>query len=228
MTDDLDVFVPRWGETVFDCKFCGSEGMQWTEIAPDRWKPFDLLNDTVHDCMGDSAEKMTQDDILEHLQNFGFEAYRPRTSSWKFVFTASNKTQSLYFLIGRRSIDFKFYESGRSLETDDRGRLFTDGGVLVRNYYKDSDVNIHELVLELASRFISNSPIDKEFFIGRGTSWAEQKAKYIRSLPKDSIKESRYEMRDIYDAIANEPGEDAYLGDGMWISSDGSVRDKGR
>jgi hypothetical protein len=32
-------------------------------------------------------------------------------------------------------------------------------------------------------------------------------------------------MKDVYDAVSNEDGEDAYLGDGMWIRSDGSTYD---
>ena len=28
-------------------------------------------------------------------------------------------------------------------------------------------------------------------------------------------------MEDVYDAVSNGDGEDAYLGDGIWISSDG-------
>lgn len=34
---------------------------------------------------------------------------------------------------------------------------------------------------------------------------------------------ARNEMLEIYDAIAGEDGEDAYLGDGVWIRPDGSV-----
>jgi hypothetical protein len=29
-TNELNNFQPRWGATVFDCRFCGAEGMQWT------------------------------------------------------------------------------------------------------------------------------------------------------------------------------------------------------
>lgn len=53
--------------------------------------------------------------------------------------------------------------------------------------------------------------------------WTERKRAYYESL-SPSV---RNEMRDIYDAAAGEDGEDAYLGDGVWIRPDGSLDDRG-
>lgn len=221
-------FIPRWGGSVFDCDFCGAEGMQWTEVSPEKWMPYDLLNKEVHHCPNKNIDKLTRDQVLEHLQNIGFEAYIPRTSSWKYAFIASSQSQTVYFLVGKRGIDFKLYNSVRETKLDEKGKLYTDGGEMVRNYYRDSDVNIHELVLEIASRLITNTPIDETFTSGHGKSWQEQKAEYIRSLPKSTEAAARDEMREIYEAISLGDGEDAYLGDGIWISSDGSLDDRGR
>ena len=33
-------------------------------------------------------------------------------------------------------------------------------------------------------------------------------------------------MEDVYDAVSNGDGEDAYLGDGMWIRSDGGTYER--
>lgn len=56
--------------------------------------------------------------------------------------------------------------------------------------------------------------------------WQEEKAPYFDSLPEST----RSDMGDIYEAIAPEPesGEDAYLGDGIWVRADGSLDDRGR
>lgn len=53
---------------------------------------------------------------------------------------------------------------------------------------------------------------------------AERRKRYAGTLPKAH----RTEMQDIYDAVAGEEGCDAYLGDGVWISPDGSLDDRGR
>ncbi len=110
----------------------------------------------------------------------------------------------------------------------DRRHVFTDGGEFVRNYYHESNTNIHELVLGLASKLVTNTPIDKSLLTGNGKSWREQKLEYIRNLPQSSACEARNEMIEIYEAVSPGDDEDAYLGDGMWIRSDGSLDDRGR
>ncbi len=218
----------RWGKSIFDCNFCKAEGMQWKEVAPDRWMPFDVLNNEIHHCLANKASSLTRDDVLQHLQELGFEPCIPRTVSWKYAFIASNESQTIYFLVGGRSIDLKLYDYVRAAKFDERGKLFTDGGEFVRNYYHESNTNIHELVLGLASKLVTNTPIDKSLLTGNGKSWREQKLEYIRNLPQSSACEARNEMIEIYEAVSPGDDEDAYLGDGMWIRSDGSLDDRGR
>jgi hypothetical protein len=166
-------------------------------------------------------DDLSRDQLLEHLQNIGFEAYIPRTSSWTYAFIASKNRQTIYFLVGKRRIDFKFYDTIRETKVDEKGKLYTDGGKLVRNYYENSVVNIHELIWTIASRFISGNYIDDALFSGNGTSWKDRKAEYERNLPKG-------QMQEIYEAISIGDGEDAYLGDGVWVSSDGEIYDRER
>jgi hypothetical protein len=45
----------------------------------------------------------------------------------------------------------------------------------------------------------------------------------------DSKSEAGNELRELYDAIApDEAGEDVYLSDGVWLSSEGGIKDLGR
>lgn len=53
--------------------------------------------------------------------------------------------------------------------------------------------------------------------------WRREKAPYVASLSASA----QDEMRAIYEAVEVEDGEDAYLGDGMWIRADGSLEDRG-
>lgn len=52
--------------------------------------------------------------------------------------------------------------------------------------------------------------------------WREKKKQYYEGLSVSA----RSEMRHIYEATAGNDGEDAYLGDGVWIKPDGSLEDK--
>jgi len=55
------------------------------------------------------------------------------------------------------------------------------------------------------------------------TDWMAKKNGYYASLPQSASDE----MRDIYEAAAGKDGDDAYLGDGVWITSDGKLEDRG-
>lgn len=180
--EEVDKFQPRWGKYVFTCEYCGAEGLQLTEVSSNQWMPFDLINNKVHQCLKDkykdkptqkevyakenalyrseNVEELSLDSVIQQLKSLGFESYIPRTSSWKQAFIASNLTQTIYFLIGSKGIDFKFYDQIRETKVDEEGKLFTDGGEMTRNYYRESDVNIHELTLEIASQIVTNAPIN--------------------------------------------------------------------
>lgn len=57
-------------------------------------------------------------------------------------------------------------------------------------------------------------------------AWQARKEEHIKNLPK--TKKTRNYGLDMYNAMAHEDGEDAYLGKGKWITSSGSFYDKGR
>lgn len=221
-------FSPRWGKSVFDCVFCGAEGMQWTEVSPDKWMPYDLLNDEIHECAHKNVGKLNRDDVIQHLQDLGFEVYIPRTSSWKYALIASNQAQTIYFLIRKRGIDYKLYDHVREPKIDAKGKLFTEGGEFVRNCYHGSEIDIHELILEIASRFVANAPIDDSFKNGYGESWKEQKEKYRRRRLNTTQIPISDEVSELYAAFSSGHGAESYLGDGVWVSNNGSIHDRGR
>ncbi|EHA1206520.1 hypothetical protein J4H46_23065 [Vibrio alginolyticus] len=105
----------------------------------------------------DSIEEapITRDTLIENLQDLGFEAFIPRTSSWKCAFIKSNAKATLYFLIGKRDISFKYYDNLRLTKLDDTGKLFTDGGIFVRCFYEKSGIVIHKHILDIALKFSS-------------------------------------------------------------------------
>lgn len=169
---------------------------------------------------------LTREDVIKNLRELGFKQYKPKANAWSATLIASNENQTIYFLIGRRGIDFKLYDGILKTEFADYGRVVTNGGLMVRNYYHESDVNVHQLILKIATLFIENKDIPNSLLVGHGKSWQARKEEYIKSLPKTTA--TRSDRLDMYNAMAHEDGEDAYLGGGMWITPSGSFYDKGR
>ena len=223
--DGQQRFQPRLAGRLFACKFCGTHNMQWLEQSLDKWVPFDVGKNSVHQC-GEPWLVLSREEVLQYLCTLGFEAYVPRTPSWTHVFAASNRTRTLYFLVGKRTFDFKLYDHVRAEQVDARGKLATDGGRMVRNYYHNSDVNIHHFIEQLAAKFVADEPIDESWLIGHGTTWKE--ALPDRSTTVAAVAADRGDMVQIYDAISCGDGKDAYLGDGMWLSAGGGLNDYGR
>ena len=103
---------------------------------------------------------------------------------------------------------------------------------MVRNYYWQSDINIHHLVLKVATQLSNNIPIDDDFLTGQGRSINKQEsitkeAEEYQFSPHELAGRTD-DMTDLYEAMSTGDGQDAYMGDGIWIKSDGSVYDKGR
>lgn len=203
-------FKPSWGASVFKCKHCGKDGMQWKQIAPETWRPYDLQDKKLHSCdvvkdkeymqyQVENTGSITLESLLENLELLGFEYFVPRTTSWKFALAKSNTIQTVYFLVGRSGVDFKLYDSVRDNNVDDNGKLYTDGGKLVRNYYWKSNVNIHHLILKVATQLSNNIPIDDEFLTGQGIS-------------VNTNKNSTIDVEE-YDHSANDSTKDAYTRD---------------
>ena len=209
--DNNESFSPSWGAFVFDCRFCGAAGMQWLEKAPGKWVPYDLNHQIEHDCP-EKNQPFTREQLLHYLNSLGFEAYIPRTSSWMLAFIASNKSQTIYFLIGKRSIDFKLYNQLRPTRTDEKGKLFTDGGTMVRNYYRESEKAINALAAEIAFRFLANIPLD-DYLAGNGTSW---KAMQDRENIPHYHHDREMSLREALAGCEDSEGR-IYLCDGVYI-----------
>lgn len=178
---------------LFACQHCGIEGLHLKEVSLNEWMPFDAINNVVHQCLKDkykgkpTLKELTEkerdgyrnvnvgdlslDNVIQQLQHLGFQSYTPRTSSWKQALIASNETQTIYFLIGSKGIDFKFYDELRETKIDQKGKIFTDGiRPIVRNYYREANVNIHRLILDIASLLVTNNPIEESLMSGQGSS----------------------------------------------------------
>ena len=205
MSNKNEDFVPGGHSSVFKCKFCGKGGMVWKEVLSDVWRPYDMEKNKVHSCTVREDEEyleyqnqntgvITLESLVENLELLGFEYFIPRTVSWKFALIKSNTIQTVYFLIGRLGIDFKLYDHVRDTNTDDNGKLYTDGGLAVRNYYWGSEINVHHLILKIANQLANNIPIDNALLTGQGRSINKQRSdeKIKKELVQKNIEKEQY------------------------------------
>lgn len=87
---------------------------------------------------------------------------------------------------------------------------------------------VANLVTEVEYTISAEGVFDRRQTVASGKvyavpDWNERKRNYYYSLSSGV----RDEMRDIYEAVAGNDGEDAYLGDGMWITPEGNLDDRG-
>jgi hypothetical protein len=83
------------------------------------------------------------------------------------------------------------------------------------------------MVLEVASRFVNNQNIDQTYFRRVGISRSEWWEKYGKKIERMDDEDGDT-LSSLYTALAVEEGEDVYLGDGVWLTSNGSLHDWGR
>lgn len=207
MSNKNEDFVPGAHLSVFKCKFCGKGGMVWKEVRSDLWRLYDMKQNKVHSCTVREDEEyleyqmqntgvITLESLVENLELLGFEYFVPRTVSWKFALIKSNTIQTVYFLIGRLGIDFKLYDHVRDTDTDDNGKLYTDGGLAVRNYYWGSEINVHHLILKVANQVANNIPIDDALLTGQGRSINKQRSD--EKIKKELVQKNIKEEQDLY------------------------------
>ncbi|NYR10119.1 hypothetical protein [Psychrobacter sp. BI730] len=208
--------VPSVGPSIFKCKFCGKGGMVWKEVQKDIWRPYDIEQNKVHSCTVREDEEyleyqrkntgsITLESLVENLKLLGFECFVPRTSSWKFALIKSNNTQTVYFLINRLGVDFKLYDYVRDTNIDHNGKLYTDGGLAVRNYYLGSDINVHHLILRVANQLANDIPIGNMLLTGQGWSIHQQSA--TEKIKSESAQKYP-EIAELYNTISTE--DDSY------------------
>jgi len=134
--------------------------------------------------------------------------------------------------------DRKDLDVGDHVEVEmyaDTQRAYTDDGVITSVSHQRWECSCHVInhveevsySIDTTDGFALKRTVDLSKRIRRtAEEWQHEKAPYFDSLPEST----RSDMRDIYEAVAPEPenGEDAYLGDGIWVKADGSLDDQGR
>jgi len=157
-------------------------------------------------------QNINQTDLISKLKSLGFEAYPTKCSTYTEALIGFTKIATLYVLMRKNGIDFRYYDYIKSTHIISDGLLQMAGGIIVRNYYKKSSININLHALTIAEKFLSDTLSEKEMLTTYGKS--------------NMIKEPKNDMQALYNELSVFRGEDVYLTDGIWIRSDGTMYDE--
>lgn len=170
---------------------------------------------------------MTRVELISKLFEMGFKPQSTASRKWKNAFFFYNGEKTLFILVRTRGIDLLETPLKWEEMTNEDGLLrvsmHREGDRFGEYYYTDSHTLIHERVIEAASFFVKKLDIDASYFQKTGIGRSEWIEKYGETSKRQN---DGGDLTDIYHAVCGEPGEPAYLGDGVWISPDGSLDDR--
>lgn len=178
---------------------------------------------------------MTQTEFIDELLAWGYKRHSTASKRWKVALVYRNAQRTLVVLIRRHGVDL--LESPLTAEqmTNEDGLLSIsmqrEGDRFAEFGYTEADTSIHDIALYVASLVAQDKLVADELLARRGIGPREWALKYgeLSKGPQRRVAADVTEggtMDDVYDAVSNGDAEDAYLGDGMWIRSDGSTYDR--
>jgi hypothetical protein len=185
--------------------------------------------------MFEPQNNMTQTEFICSLLEWGYQRHTTASTRWRIALVFRNTQRTLIVLIRRRGVDVLESPLTPYQMTNEEGLLSISmqraGDRFVEFGYTEADTSIHDIALYIASLVAQDKPVADVLFTRRGIGPREWALKYgdlskgQRSSAASDVIEGGT-MEDVYDAVSNGDGEDAYLGDGMWIRSDGSSYDR--
>lgn len=176
--------------------------------------------------------QLTRIGLMTELKKLGFKRWGTASAKWSEAFFFANSQDTLLVLFRKRGINIlKTPEKIPDMLNRYRKLMVhtsVEGAEFADYCYSENPINIHVRTLLMAQRFVSNLIIDPTFFCHAGLGnkeWAEEHGQLSK---RKNNRNSDNSTKDIYDAISLGDGEDAYLGDGIWIGSSGRTYDRGR
>lgn len=154
-----------------------------------------------------------------HLRSFSY---------YNFVLTNSNENNTANIFFRKNGVDFQVLQSKPAVAPNPFDPYLHEltHGRIVRHYLSRTTFNLYEGVLRFSDSFLRNENSYDRFFNPVGSK-DKRTTDLVKRLPPDK-RLSSSDLSDIYEACSDDSGGDAYMGDGMWISSGGGIYDGGR
>lgn len=169
----------------------------------------------------------TPDVFVKELKSLGWVPIKSRQRMYRSILANLNRSSISYIFVRKNGIDIQILPRTNNDPIKPYSlyeRSFTEGKV-VRHSFAHTTFNLLEGILRFSNSFLCNEEDLERYFVPQGES--DKRTEELKQQARER-KASRSEMQDIYDACSDGDGGPAYLGDGMWISSDGGLHDWGR
>lgn len=147
------------------CRYCGQNMLQWWELAPGVWRPYDVLRGELHQCKGKELPPRQPLSLTSRLITLGFSYYAvaPAESqaNYRHALIRSNLISSLYVLFRESGVDIRVFTPAISPELNDDGMLLlADGETIHEPHEGYVRSQAFELIMQIA-----NQLVDDELYI---------------------------------------------------------------
>jgi hypothetical protein len=183
----------------------------------------------------------TMEVFIAALKERSWIPLKPRQKMYRGILANINNTQTAHIFVRRNGIDIQLLP----YIPEEKPRAFSlyqgslSDGVLVRHYLAHTNFNLYEGVIRFSNSFLQNEENYERYFVPVGSRDKRTDELKVSAGSQKHIRDERKDIydaisdggcwntsRDIYDCVSTGDGEDAYLGDGVWISSSGSCYEK--
>lgn len=175
----------------------------------------------------------TNDALVSKLRGRGWVPQK-RGNVHRYVLAFTNDVRTAFILVRSNGIDLQLLES--KLEEPLRPyaiqQISISQGKFTRHYFSQCGFNLYEGILRFAEAFEQGTGKYDRYFVSVGEP--DKRTEEMKKQDKKRKEQAKHltaerdDDADIYDACSPGDGSDAYMGDGMWLSSSGDWADRGR
>lgn len=161
-------------------------------------------------------------DVYSYLTSKRWRQHRTVSRMFRSGFSYRNQSQFSNILFRSNGIDLQIVNDtvNGAIQSDGRLglRLFLDNSNIVRHALSRSKINLYELIVEFSDEFQKNTGDYAKYMIPQGRSDKRTDRLKQKTNRSNDIGENLYE-------IFGGDGEPVYLGDGLYLTSDGRWSD---
>jgi len=166
----------------------------------------------------------TAQDLISFLSKKGWNKGIPRARNYRLFLWIDNKERTAKLRFHGQGIDIQVFDEHNSLRVQEDGKISIDmwSGKIVTHRYYLSEVCMFEFIAEFATKFTANEDITK-FMTQIGSNKAKRSKTLGYPNSDNSEEDNGLSLSELYNILSDGGDQPAYLGDGMYLGSDGTT-----